>query len=388
MRKLLAAAALLAAFGVACGTEDDGVEGAGGNGGGGGGGSGGQGGEACVPAAGAPIEVPEATWTWVEIEGSVCRDGTPTGVGVYRRPGASRLVIYLEGGGACFNQLSCLQNRENFGEEDFAGLTLDGILDVDDAANPLGEASFVYVPYCTGDVHGGSAEGVDISRGPQDQMFVGHDNVGRALQRIVPTFGDVEQVVLTGTSAGGFGTLLNYEQVAEAFCSDSVVLLDDSGLPEPVPFLARCLQDRWRAIWNLDETLPQGCTECASAEGDGIVHFLGFLSESYPEGRFGYISSTRDQTIGQFFAFGLDECENLAVGLPDTARGIDTFEEGLQELLAGELAGRENVSAYVIESGEHVWLRARLHTTSVEGMDLVDWVDALVSGNLPPFVTP
>ena len=67
MRKLLAGAALLAAaFGWGCGTEDGTDEGAGG--------SGGVGGDTCVPAAGEALEVPEASWTWVPIEGSVCRD--------------------------------------------------------------------------------------------------------------------------------------------------------------------------------------------------------------------------------------------------------------------------------------------------------------------------
>ena len=38
----------------------------------------------------------------------------------------------------------------------------------------------VYVPYCTGDVHAGAREHVDVpgAAAPKDQMFVGYTNVG------------------------------------------------------------------------------------------------------------------------------------------------------------------------------------------------------------------
>src|SRR6476469_4355384 len=45
-------------------------------------------------------------WTYVPIDGSQCIDGSPTGIGVNLGTSGD-LVIYLEGGGACFNSGTC-----------------------------------------------------------------------------------------------------------------------------------------------------------------------------------------------------------------------------------------------------------------------------------------
>lgn len=341
--------------------------------------------------AGARLDVPDATWSWVPIEGSVCRDGTPTGIGVFERPGATRLMIYLEGGGACFNGLSCQLNSGHFDAESFAQVSFTGLLDTTNAANPFADASIVYVPYCTGDVHAGSAENVDVPGpgGPDGQMFVGHDNVRRALARIAPTFPGMEEVVLAGVSAGGFGTWLNYDQVARTFCEEPVTLLDDSGPALTDDYLTPCLQSRWRQLWNLAETLPEGCTDCTGADGGGISNVVPFLADQYADARFGLISSTRDQTISMFFSFGANDCEALSAGNPPLAAGAALFEAGLPVLREQVLAPLPNVSSYVVDSAQHTWTRDEgFFTTSAGGVELTAWTEALVTGPTPPPAGP
>ncbi|MEM6289248.1 MAG: pectin acetylesterase-family hydrolase, partial [Bacteroidota bacterium] len=58
----------------------------------------------------AEAEANLGAWTWIDVEGSVCRDGSATGIGVRLQDGADDLVIYLEGGGACFNGVTCATN--------------------------------------------------------------------------------------------------------------------------------------------------------------------------------------------------------------------------------------------------------------------------------------
>src|SRR5262249_46178950 len=163
---------------------------------------------------------------------------------------STKLFIYLEGGGACFNGVSCIGNSGSFGSTDFnswkTGGGTSGIFDATNAANPVKDWNAVYVPYCTGDVHAGNLTGVNISGigGPQNQSFVGYANVGLYMSRIVPTFTGVTEVLLTGESAGGFGALYNYDRVAQDFCPTPVVLVDDSGPPMSDTYLAPCLQTR------------------------------------------------------------------------------------------------------------------------------------------------
>jgi hypothetical protein len=58
---------------------------------------------------GTPLTAAPDTWTWVPFPDSQCANGTPTGLGVKLtgKPGA-RALIYLEGGGACWSDLTCL----------------------------------------------------------------------------------------------------------------------------------------------------------------------------------------------------------------------------------------------------------------------------------------
>src|SRR5690606_36319667 len=85
-----------------------------------------------------------------------------------RRGVSNNLIIYFDGGGACWDDLTCSVPRlaSHRGEGDGfykAELmpdddpnNLSGIFDLDNPRNPVRDWSFVFVPYCTGDVHSGS----------------------------------------------------------------------------------------------------------------------------------------------------------------------------------------------------------------------------------------
>ena len=47
---------------------------------------------------------------WYDIPGMICRDGSPTGIG-YRVGNPKKLAIYINGGGACFNEPTCAGNH-------------------------------------------------------------------------------------------------------------------------------------------------------------------------------------------------------------------------------------------------------------------------------------
>src|SRR5690348_2327341 len=102
------------------------------------------------PDAGAPIVADPLTWTYLEVPGTACIDGTVSGFSVNLNPDSHKLVIYLEGGGACFN---------GFCDSLFiwSGNTpgASGIFDRADEANPVGDWNMIYVPYCTGDIYAG-----------------------------------------------------------------------------------------------------------------------------------------------------------------------------------------------------------------------------------------
>src|ERR1700722_18815468 len=118
---------------------------------------------------GAPITAKADTWTWVPFADASCANGTPTGLGVNLtgKPGA-RALIYLEGGGACWSDVTCytfmtaVNFSTGYGEANFTADTASelalpgGFFDRTAAANPFKDYDYVYVPYCTGDIHAGN----------------------------------------------------------------------------------------------------------------------------------------------------------------------------------------------------------------------------------------
>ncbi|MDI1450888.1 pectin acetylesterase-family hydrolase [Polyangium sp. 6x1] len=362
--------------------------GAGGSGGAGGGGSGGAG-PVCSPEgpfdgpAIKPIDAPPGEWSWIPVDGAKCRDGSPTGFGVRPQAGSDKLVIYLEGGGACFNGTTCGINPGSFGAVAFAGWSgtvgKGGIFDTGNDENPVKDWNMVYVPYCSGDIHAGSADNVDIpgALSPKDQDFVGYDNISLYLQRIIPTFPGLSKVLLTGISAGGFGAAYNYDRVAQAFCPTPVVLIDDSGPPMSDSYIAPCLQDRWRSLWNLKETLPADCADCTGADGGGIVHYVDYIGAKYPTGRLGLISSTHDSVITLFFGYGKSDCQNID-GVATAVSG-DVYAQGLDELRQKHMNGSGNWATYYIDGTMHTHLLTGLYATSVNGKKLSAWVGDVVN---------
>lgn len=362
------------------------------------------------------------TWTFAESAALTCRDGSSTGIGVRlqedetpSRPGgpftldnySDDLVIFLEGGGACFNPLTCSQNRSSFSEKQFFSDAFiggySGIFDASRPANPVADWSVVYVPYCTGDEHAGSTEngsvppldlralGGPLLPGLDNQKFVGYDNMGRVLDYIDRHLDtDYDRVLLTGASAGGVGALANYRQVAAAFPGAEVTLLNDSG---PVFYdnsiLPVALQQKWRSIWDLSEALPAG------AEGDDVIQEIyGDVASTHPGASLGLISYKRDATIRFFYSFG------RALGDPACARALyggllegtrttcidgDTYENAL-EGLRGQLPTPWTTFYTSVPDAElHTFLRSeRFYKATAGGQSLSAWTQDLVQEGSPP----
>jgi len=323
---------------------------------------------------GEPIDAPSMEWTFVEFPDSRCANDTPTGIGVNLNPASDDVVIYMEGGGACFDLVTCISvaHSGGFGESDLDAVADRfgdrGIFARDDADNPVADWNMVFVPYCTGDVHAG--------RNPDSyggRNAHGYDNVTEYLKRLVPTFADANQVLLTGSSAGGFGSAWNFDQVQRGFGCTPVTLLDDAGPPMADDYMKPCLQSWWRDTWGLDDTLPADCPECAGSDGGGLVNLAPYLARKYPDRRFGLLSTMEDNVIRGFFGYGY----SASCMSPSSMRASE-FRAGLEDLRDRVLGSHDNFHTFYAEGDSHTFLGQPLGSIEVDGVTLGDWIGQLL----------
>jgi hypothetical protein len=381
--------------------------------------------------AGAPLAVPVG-WNYYAIDGALCRDGSPAGIYVHHGT-ASKLFIYLEGGGACSSPTFCSHNpaavsqafpggaptqgqtiggslgsvtggpyQAPYVPTAASGLTpaySPGIFDFTNAANPVKDWSGVYVPYCTGDVHFGTADNVTI---PGDgllpavtnQHFVGYRNMQKFIGHLVPTFPNQTQVLLTGASAGGFGAGLNYGMVQDSFGSVPVTVLDDSGPPFTTADLPACIQKQWRDLWGFDPALPPDCKECTNADGSGLTDIVKYWHHKYPHARVGLVSTMQDEVMRLFFGSSNNNCATNNATTLAFSGGLTgaQYTTGLQDLLTtyrctGALAtyyiGGTNPNFPYPSEHQHIF-RSEFYTvdTNTGSQTMAQWTADLLSGTL------
>ncbi|SMF71760.1 pectin acetylesterase-family hydrolase [Pseudobacteriovorax antillogorgiicola] len=305
------------------------------------------------------------TWQWIEVPESSCRDGSNAGFFVNYSNESDNVMIFLEGGGACFNSQTCSLSPSRVSRTPPGA---QGVFDRSDSSNPVANWNIVFVPYCTGDVYAGSNDNGYVSSRIQNQKFVGFRNMTRFLERIAPTFSKADQVLLTGESAGGFGAVWNYDQTQEIFGDVPVHMIDDSGIVFSDDYLAPCLQNRWRQLWGLNDTLPKDCSDCQSSNGGGLAQLPVFLEDKYPDRDFGYVSSLSDSVIRLFFGYGRNNCRVIFPSTP-----ASTFRAGMFEM-RDDILSNQSVF-YLTEGTDHTSLSGgSFYSKRAGGQSLNHWV--------------
>ena len=360
------------------GSTDNGTDAGGGGDDGGGGEGGGTPVEAGPFAPGQPITATAEQWTWVPFPNSACGNGAPTGIGVNLNPSATRVLIYLEGGGACWNAETCYQIKTTayfstgYTEADFTTESTDatylaapgGFFDRTATANPFKDYSYVYVPYCTGDIFGGNNV---VALGSNTAHFVGYADMTAFLERIAPTFPSVDRVILAGSSAGGFGALINWEQTQNAFGSIRVDVIDDSGTFMPASVQAEGNGNVQTAIaaWKLDSAIPADCTTC---ESDPSTTY-GYYATKYPDHRAALLSYTADTVLPTYY--GVTSAE---------------FTTGLDDVLTTEFQPNPNLGAFIDNASGHVLFLSPTLTSG--GVTVEQWITSMVTdGDAGTWVT-
>ena len=330
-----------------------------------------------TPATTAPAPTtevaPVAGWEEVSAPSEcVCADGSPYKYWIHRGD-PNKVVFFLQGGGACFDPGTCAFDSGSYkttiGASDDPNGFSAGIFDFTDARNPLADYSFVFAPYCTGDVHlGNSAHQYTPELTVQHKGSV---DATAALNTLATEFPDTAQLVVTGESAGSVPTPLYAGLAHDLLPAAAVtVLADGSGAYPDVPAINATLGQ----VWGTESAIPPW------PENAGLTaetwSFPGLFVQAYkhdPDIIFGRHDYAFDR-VQSFFA-------SLAgIAADDLVTLIDKNETQIE-------AAGVDLRSYISPGNSHTVLSSpAFYTETVEGVPLVDWVSDLIRRQPDPDV--
>lgn len=315
-----------------------------------------------VPAA-QGFTAPLRQWTWVPVDGAVCGDGSPTGVGVNLAPSPEGVLVVLSGGGACWDEQTCFvlntALRGPFGGAQLAQAVpgLGGtILDRDRAGSPFANWSMVFVPYCTGDLFLGTREASFGAGGPsRTWQFRGRSNLQAVLPRVAATEGAATAVALLGLSSGGVGAVHNHALLRELAPRGRAFVIADSGILLDTGAAARTLRETWYPTWGAGWVDAR----CADCRANPLAIFAANAG-AFTADRTAVINSRQDTV------------QRTLVG----ATAMD-YEAALR---AGVGALPAAHRAFVVDGNGHVFATRTAAVTAGDGAALLPWIGEMLAG--------
>lgn len=298
----------------------------------------------------------ETVYTFAQSDaGPTCIFGTPYRVSV-RDVGASDLLIFLEGGGACWSDLCAA--KENAG----SGVLPIAWTDPAVERNPLAALNVVFASYCDGSVFSGDNVIID-STGAVVRRHRGLANLSAALGVAKTRFPNPSRIVLAGTSAGGYGTILGTAVVRLAYPDVPLFVINDAGLgltnPEDPSVIDAAVDE-----WKVSSLIPASCAGCL--ESGQFTSVVGWGLDHDPTLRVAYFSAYRDAIIsGVFLNMEGEAFETLMLAETDKLHAAhpDRFER------------------FFVEGSAHTAVLAGYYDATLDGTLLTDWIVAMLDGS-------
>jgi hypothetical protein len=311
-----------------------------------------------------PTDAPVTTPTWETVDAPsdcMCADGSAFHF-YLREASPTKVLFYLEGGGACFSGDMCKPGSGTYSETIAPISKLKdspGIFDFANPENPFADYSVVYVPYCTGDVHAGNIT-KDYGNGVVTQ-HKGFVNASNALDTMIKRFPNTTQLVVAGSSAGSFPTPVFAGMAGDQLPNaDLKVFADSSGaVPDAMGFVI--------GNWGTLETLPDW-PEIEGLTVDQFTPAYTFIkaAEHNPKIRFARHDFAFDSVLSSF--------ARMAGLSPDDLVSVMRTNESKVE------ATGVNVANWISPGDDHtIAVRDEFYTEEMNGVRFVDWFTAFMN---------
>ncbi len=288
----------------------------------------------------------ETHYFFNESDGPVCLRGGRFAMGT-RNTDSEDLVIYLQGGGSCRSSLCRATETAN------PMIPLYGVLNKDDPQNPVAGWNVVFSPYCDGSLHFGDSDIPDMNR-----KHHGLRNVSASLDVAAAEFPNPRRILLTGASAGGYGTIWMTTLVRLIYPNAELFVFNDAGMAISNP----ATPDGFRATleeWGATQFIPEGCGDCRT--GPHLTAWHTWNLQHHRRMKLALFSSYEDSVIagtflmiepGVFKQALLDETAAVVGSAPDRAK------------------------RFLVQGSQHTV--GNIHTTAVGGVSVAQWLAGML----------
>ena len=289
-------------------------------------------------------------WYSVDVDGSVSSDGSKW-QGYFRKGKENKVILYFYGGGFSVNEFTAARPLDV--ESGFYNDKLNPGLNVmtyaikewgignSDENNAFRDWTFIGVPYTTGDFHAGSGsqEYIALDGSLKTIYYEGYDNYRKLIEKLLPYMdSSPEQLLITGSSAGGFGASILADDVIELFNNpkDTTVHVDSSLL----------ITENWHDIMVKEWNSPKQLSDVVS--GDNIVlDSLVSLKKKREDVTILFDCSVRDYNLSlaqKFFDSGLNSALPEKIGKTEG----DRFQQLLKKMVM-------DMQEKIPDSGIYIW---------------------------------
>jgi len=323
-------------------------------------------------------------------EGAVTSNGGQW-KGAFKKGTENKLVIYFFGGGVSVDEYTASHGISKHANEFFyfddmslwketAYQCFKGAFGSDQETNPFKEWNVVLLPYTTGDFHIGTGEFeyTDLEGNPATLYHHGYTNFKLFMDRVMPYLGTPESIVVSGSSAGGFGTSFLSEDITELF-------------PETQNFVT-CV-DASQLYW---DKFPEVCKNVWKApehianrfvSDNPVLDCLTTLHNDKPYVKILFTCSTRDNALvgfNNYFEKGAktpgtkEEGQIFQQRLYDFVQKLLSVDNNAGVFIWDDMISNEetNLTVHTIETGEN------FHTDRGGNGSIAQWLIDAVNGNV------
>ncbi len=293
------------------------------------------------------------SFTFDPDSGPICMRGSEFRAHI-RDAGSDSLVFFLDGGGACWTGL-CMADAEAD-----PSLIPYALMDDTNDENVAKDWNLVYVPYCDGSVFAGANQ---LEDGEGMRYHHGRQNLSAAVDLATEHFPDMQRIIVTGVSGGGFGTLSAMGLIRMAYPQAELFVINDSGPGLQSTTDTQAVQTRLDE-WRFQDVVPPSCVECDGGRGQ-MMALVAWGLENDPTLKTALLSYYEDIVIG-FSFLGLLGPAYKEVLLEESGKIHEQFPDRFKR--------------FMLPGPSHV-IMADFYGAEIEGVTLAQWVRAMVEGD-------